>query len=66
MRVNVNGVRLFFEVIGSKFALDGPRMREKPTLILLHGGPGFDHSNYRPAFDTLAEVAQVVRKFPSG
>jgi len=60
VRVKIDDVRIFFEVIGSKLAIDGSRMREKPTLILLHGGPGFDHSNYRPAFDALAEIAQVV------
>ena len=38
MRVSVNGVRLFFDVEGAKFAPDGPVMREKPTLLLLHGG----------------------------
>ncbi len=61
MRVHVNGVSIFFEVVGTKYALDGPRMREKPTLILLHGGPGVnDHSAYRPIFESLADVAQLV------
>lgn len=61
MRVRVNDVSIFFEVIGTKYALDGPRMREKPTLILLHGGPGVnDHSAYRPMFEPLAEDAQLV------
>lgn len=61
MRVLVNGVHLFFEVIGTKLALDGPRMREKPTLVLLHGGPGnSDHSVYRPMFESLSDVAQLV------
>jgi pimeloyl-ACP methyl ester carboxylesterase len=44
MWVRVNGVRLFFDVEGAGLVPDGPRMREKPTLVLLHGGPGFDHS----------------------
>jgi proline iminopeptidase len=35
-------------------------MREKPTLILLHGGRGFDHTFYRPAYSRLADVAQVI------
>jgi pimeloyl-ACP methyl ester carboxylesterase len=35
-------------------------MREKPTLLLLHGGPGFDHSVYKPAYSALADVAQVI------
>jgi proline iminopeptidase len=35
-------------------------MREKPTLLMLHGGPGFDHSVYRPAYSALADIAQIV------
>lgn len=60
MRIMVNGVRLFFDVIGEKFVPDGLRMRERPTVLLLHGGPGFDHSMFKPAFDPLADIAQVV------
>ena len=60
MRVSVNGVRLFFDVEGASLVPDGPTMREKPTLLLLHGGPGADHSIYKPAFSSLADIAQVV------
>jgi len=34
--------------------------REKPALLLLHGGPGFDHALYKPALSALAGVAQVI------
>ncbi len=60
MRILVNGVRLYFDVEGAGLAPDGPAMREKPTLILLHGGPGFDHSSYKPAYSALADLAQIV------
>jgi pimeloyl-ACP methyl ester carboxylesterase len=60
MHVRVNGVRLFFDVEGARLVPDGPAMREKPTLLLLHGGPGFDHSIYRPAYSALADIAQVI------
>jgi proline iminopeptidase len=60
MHVSVNGVRLFFDVEGAKFVPDGPLMREKPVLLMLHGGPGFDHSIYRPAYSALADIAQIV------
>jgi pimeloyl-ACP methyl ester carboxylesterase len=60
MRVLVNGVRLFFDVEGTKLVPNGPAMRERPTLLLLHGGPGFDHSIYRPAYSALADVAQII------
>jgi pimeloyl-ACP methyl ester carboxylesterase len=60
MHVLVNGVRLFFDVEGASLVPEGPVMREKPTLLLLHGGPGFDHSIYKPAYSGLADIAQVI------
>jgi pimeloyl-ACP methyl ester carboxylesterase len=60
MFVQVNGAKLFFDVEGAGLVPDGPRMREKPTLLLLHGGPGFDHSIYKPAFSAVADLAQVI------
>jgi proline iminopeptidase len=53
-------VRLFFDVEGASLVPHGRTMREKPTLVLLHGGPGFDHSIYKPRFSALADIAQVV------
>lgn len=35
-------------------------MRQVPTLLLLHGGPGFDHSGFKPAFTEMAAGVQVV------
>jgi proline iminopeptidase len=60
MFISVNGVRLFFDVEGAKFVPDGPVMREKPVLLMLHGGPGADHTIYRPAYSALADIAQIV------
>jgi len=54
------GVRLFVDIEGPVLVPDGPHMREKPTLVLLHGGPGYDHSSFKPLFSRLADVAQVV------
>ena len=46
MRIRVRDTTLFFDVEGAKLEADGKLMREKPTLLLLHGGPGFDHSSF--------------------
>jgi proline iminopeptidase len=35
MFITVNGARLFFDVDGAKFVPDGPRMRERPTVLPL-------------------------------
>jgi len=60
VRVQVGGIKLWFDVEGSGLVPDGNSMRERPTLLLLHGGPGFDHSLFKPAYGQLADVAQVI------
>ncbi|WP_209437030.1 alpha/beta fold hydrolase [Methylobacterium variabile] len=60
MFVTVNGVRLFVDVENAGLVPEGGVMREKPTLLLLHGGPGFDHGGFKPLFSRLSDVAQVV------
>jgi proline iminopeptidase len=61
MQVEVNGTRLWFDVDGPALVPDGSKMRGRPTVVLLHGGPGsFDHSYFKPDFARLAQVAQVI------
>jgi len=61
VHVDVNGTRLWFDVDGPALVPDGPAMRERPTLVLVHGGPGsYDHSYFKPDFGALTDVAQVV------
>jgi pimeloyl-ACP methyl ester carboxylesterase len=61
VRVTVNGVRLWFDVEGASLVPDGDRMRARPTVLLLHGGPGgYDSSYFKPWFGRLAQDAQVV------
>ncbi len=64
MRVEIEpGVHLFFDIDGASLVPDEASpgtLREKPTLVLLHGGPGMDHSGWKPRITPLAEVAQLV------
>lgn len=61
MRVDIgDGVRLYFDVVGSGLHPTDERMVDKPTLLLLHGGPGADHSTLRPWFDRFADTHQVI------
>ena len=61
MQVEVNGTQLWFDVDGPALVPDGQSMRERPTVVLLHGGPGsYDHSYFKPDFAALTQVAQVV------
>jgi proline iminopeptidase len=60
MRVSIGDCRLFVDVDGLGLVPDGPTMRERPVLLTLHGGPGFDHTSFKPAFGELADVSQIV------
>jgi proline iminopeptidase len=61
VRIQVADVRLFFDVDGPKLVPDGPWMRERPTVVLLHPGPGFDHGVFKVGVGPwLAAGTQVV------
>src|SRR5437762_3589896 len=61
MRIDIgDGTRLFFDVVGAGLEPDDDELRPKPTLLLLHGGPGGDHSSFRPWFDRFQDTHQVV------
>jgi proline iminopeptidase len=61
MHIDVNGTRLWFDVVGPALVPVGSEMRQRPTVVLVHGGPGtYDHSYFKPDFDRLADHAQVV------
>ena len=60
MLIQVNGVRLFVDVANFGLVPNGDQMREKPVLLMLHGGPGFDHTAFKDAFSSLSDVAQIV------
>ena len=48
MRAKVNGTELFFDVEGSGLVPHGPTMIEHQACLVLHGGPGMDHTYFRP------------------
>lgn len=61
MRVHIgDGVRLYFDVEGAQLVTDGPDMAERPTIVLLHGGPGADHTLFKPELSAAAGFAQVI------
>ena len=60
VRIAVRDTVLFFDVAGEKLVPDRDSLRERPTLVLVHGGPGGDHAAFKPVLDTLADVAQLI------
>lgn len=60
MRAKIRDTEIYFDIEGSALVADGPRMREKPVAFLVHGGPGADHTTYKPTFSALSSKMQLV------
>jgi proline iminopeptidase len=60
MRARVRDTEIFFDVEGAGLVPDGPEMRERPVAFAIHGGPGGDHSGFKPGYSAFARHMQVV------
>lgn len=60
MRIDVDGVSLYYDVEGAHLAVDGTTLVERPTVLVLHGGPGFDQGYLRPGLGPLSAHAQLI------
>ena len=48
------------DVEGAELRVTGGALVSRPTLVALHGGPGFDSGYLRPGLGPLSSHAQVV------
>ena len=60
MRARVRDTEIFFDIDGAGLVQDGPRMREKRSAFIIHGGPGGDHSDLKTSFGPLSDRLQLV------
>lgn len=60
MRARIRDTEIYFDVEGAGLVPDGSRMREKPIAFVAHGGPGGDHTGFKPGMSPLAERMQLV------
>lgn len=60
MFASVNGTRIYFDIEGSGYVPVGDKMVTKPVLFAVHGGPGSDHSDFKPWLTPLSEQYQIV------
>lgn len=60
MRAKIRDTELYFDVEGLGLVPNGNQMREQPVAFLVHGGPGADHSGYKPTFSPLSQKMQLV------
>lgn len=60
MFIQLDTARIFIDTVGAQLEPGPDIMEERPTLLVLHGGPGFDHSTLRPYFDRFSDMFQVL------
>src|ERR1700716_3472777 len=60
MRAKLRGTEIYFDVEGMALVPDGDIMRERPVAFLIHGGPGGDHTGFKPVFTPLSARMQLV------
>lgn len=60
MRARIRHTEIYFDIDGAGLVPDGAEMRERPVGFLIHGGPGADHSGFKPSMSPLAESMQLV------
>lgn len=60
MYIDIGTARIYFDTMGTQLELQPDRVSQRPTLIVMHGGPGFDHTTLRPYFDRFADTHQVL------
>ena len=60
MRMRVRDTEIYFDVEGAGLVPDGATMRERAVAFVIHGGPGSDHTGFKPAFSPLADTLQLV------
>jgi proline iminopeptidase len=60
MFASLRDTLIYFDIEGAGLVPDGPRMRERPVAMIVHGGPGSDHTGFKPAMSPLTEQMQLV------
>ena len=60
MYASVNDTDLYFDTDGAQLRVEPDGLAVVPTIVVLHGGPGFDQGYLRPGIGALRDLAQLV------
>lgn len=61
MRVRVDDVSLWYDVLSPAVVPVGDHMHQRPVIVGVHGGPGIDSASLATALAPLTDSAQVIR-----
>lgn len=60
MRAKIRDTEIYFDVVGAGLVVEGVRLQSQPVALIIHGGPGADHTPDRPTFSPLSPKLQLV------
>ncbi|MBD2628658.1 alpha/beta fold hydrolase [Trichormus variabilis] len=60
MRAKIRDTEIYFDVDGCGLVVEEQGIRQKPVALIIHGGPGVDHTSYKPCFSPLVHQLQLV------
>ncbi len=60
MRAKIRDTEIYFDVVGAGLVLDEAQWRSQPVALIIHGGPGADHTLDKPTFSPLSHKIQLV------
>lgn len=60
MKARLNGTEIYYDVQGEGLVPEGGQMRERMPCFVLHGGPGLDHSYFKPWLSPLTDIFQLI------
>lgn len=61
MYAEINGVRLWFDILSAEYEIGEDEVRRRPTVIEVHGGPGIDSTVLITELAPLGDIARTVR-----
>jgi proline iminopeptidase len=60
MHAKLRDTALFFDIEGAGLVPEGDVMRQRPVAMVIHGGPGGDHTGFKPGMSPLTDTMQLV------
>src|SRR5699024_9456071 len=60
MFAHINQTNIFFDVDGQHVEVKDGKIIKKPVILVVHGGPGGTHLNFKPHLDSLTACAQLI------
>lgn len=60
MRARIRDTEIYFDVEGMGLVPEGDHMVERKVGFVIHGGPGSDHTGFKPGYSALAQKMQLV------